>query len=671
MDNHSIINTSHACIATHIAHSTSHTHAPPPASHPRNIDAHSHGFKTHHVHLPHASTPTPSSSTNITPSHTDMIIDSDTHPLPPSLTRPAVGDARARWTELLQRMQTTCYMPMDDIELVRSYITHGVNITDWHPHPPPPSALRNSKSVIEHHTEVRARLIDYERIGAVRRLPPSAPPPTHVQPLHVILKEGKKPRVVIDLSRNMNDFIPHTPFRYQCVASAVAASHQGCWYTKLDLSDFLSFPLHPDILHLFTFEFDSVYWQFTSMAFGLSSAPRICTQLLSVLGFALHEVGITHVRYLDDILLISRSRVEAHAHLRQACTIIASLGLVVNATKTVMPTQVCAFLGVDIDSVRCILACTPERVAELLSLGDDFAGRKSASKKDILSLIGKLSFASQVLVGARPFLRSLIDTVYNTYKNTFHPLLPLTPEFHDDLRYWCRVMTTWNGTAKWRDTPNPFVISTDASFDGFGIYVEGVPPDLVQSHPTLLHSGICGRWHIDFDSPDIDIGIREFFAILYAAHIYAPLLRDRSLHIYCDNQSDVAIITRQSTRSSGILRLLRALYSLSAEYNFNIRAFHRPGVQNVVADYLSRPDKHRYDFTPRPSQPVLLSHVLSLSSERLQLTPLHSALASNSLRLSHLSPRSHYDSTPDSAIPHTNNDFSDFVPSYNMTRSRL
>ena len=43
------------------------------------------------------------------------------------------------------------------------------------------------------------------------------------------------------------------------------------------------------------------------MPFGLSTAPRVCTQLLSVVHFALSEQGITSIRYLDDFFLIAKS----------------------------------------------------------------------------------------------------------------------------------------------------------------------------------------------------------------------------------------------------------------------------------------------------------------------------------------------------------------------------
>ena len=111
------------------------------------------------------------------------------------------------------------------------------------------------------------------RVHAVRR---TRPPPhadtalhnsgLHIQPLHVIIKHGKKPRLVIDLSRNLNDHLQYDYFRYSCVDDAVKESSPGCWHGKLDLSNcFLSFPLHPSVRKCFCFRFEGELYQLTSM----------------------------------------------------------------------------------------------------------------------------------------------------------------------------------------------------------------------------------------------------------------------------------------------------------------------------------------------------------------------------------------------------------------------
>jgi hypothetical protein len=84
-------------------------------------------------------------------------------------------------------------------------------------------------------------------------------------------------------------------------------------------------------------------------------------------------------------------------------------------------------------------------------------------------------------------------------------------------------------------------------------------------------------------------------AVYAAAHTYAPQLRNQSVLFLVDNSTDVAIINRQATRSARLSSLLRSLYDLALRYNFSIRARHRRGVDNGLADFLSRPQLHKND----------------------------------------------------------------------------
>jgi hypothetical protein len=158
---------------------------------------------------------------------------------------------------------------------------------------------------------VRKRVHEHIRFGVVVELDPITTDLADllIQPLHVIIKAEKKPRVVVDLSRNLNTHLEYEYFQYSCANDAVEASHPGCWYDKLDLTNcFLSFPLHPSGRRYFCFRFEGRLYQVIHIPFGLSIAPRVCTLLLSVLAFALTRAGILHVRYLDDFFLIGATR---------------------------------------------------------------------------------------------------------------------------------------------------------------------------------------------------------------------------------------------------------------------------------------------------------------------------------------------------------------------------
>ena len=184
-----------------------------------------------------------------------------------------------------------------ELDELEQHIRHGISLpltTE-----PSPIHFANTTTVSDHHELVAERIAEYISIGAIQALPSDSPPPLLVQPLHVIIKEGKKPRLVIDLSRNLNQLLPQTSFHYASVQDAVHLSTPDCFYSKLDISNcFLSFPLHPSTYKYFVFQFDHKYYQFVRLPFGLSTAPRVCTLLLSVIQFKLEQLHIKMVRYL-------------------------------------------------------------------------------------------------------------------------------------------------------------------------------------------------------------------------------------------------------------------------------------------------------------------------------------------------------------------------------------
>jgi hypothetical protein len=76
-------------------------------------------------------------------------------------------------------------------------------------------------------------------MGVLRGLSDPAAVETYIQPLHGVLKPGKKPRVYVDLSRNFNDYLVDVPFQYSSFKFVVDLGLQ-CptvgFFVKLDIS---------------------------------------------------------------------------------------------------------------------------------------------------------------------------------------------------------------------------------------------------------------------------------------------------------------------------------------------------------------------------------------------------------------------------------------------------
>ena len=293
-----------------------------------------------------------------------------------------------------------------------------------------------------------------------------------------------------------------------------------------------------------------------------------------------------------------------------------------SADKTEGPSQTISFLGIQLDSLTQTLSCTPARITELTTLFRSAQAEPKIRLSSLASLIGKLQFAA---TGARPFVRRMLDLQHSHNKRVGakycssgdtvlsppvsrrmhfalqHSIVYTDNGFRADTRFGLAHLHQWNGTAKWRSAQvAPFCIATDASLSGFGFYLESTPAHVdTSSWPATMsvgtgYSGQYSAHHKHLHAASSQMTWCELFAVFAALSTYRSLLRHSCVLFFVDNETDVHILNRQATRSARIAGLLREIYSISLADNISIYARHRSGVDNVLADYLSRPELHQH-----------------------------------------------------------------------------
>jgi hypothetical protein len=451
--------------------------------------------------------------------------------------------------------------------------------------------LRNTPTVRRFVDDVRQRLHEYIAKGAVEKLEKQ---PDLVHPLHVIVRGDRKPRLVLDLSRNLNEFIEEEwiRVRYEDLREAVKRSKPGMWYGKHDVSDcYLSFPVHPDSLRLLAFGLDGGWYRFVRLPFGLASAPRTCTLLLNVVSHALRAAGVDHVRYLDDFLYMASSEEELRRNMAIAERIIGEFGLVVNAAKTVAATQRIEFLGVEIDSVACTLACTPARLKELRDIIGATRRMKWIELPALRSLVGKFSFAAQVLPGARPYMRRLIDQLCTATAGSGSRSVRVNSAMRADLDFWSDNLSRWNGRCRWIQDAPVVTVASDASLSGFGGVVED-DVTAAATAGTAWRGTWTGSQERQVKVPG-DVVYAEMFGALYAVYRVAQTHSHCSVRLVLDSATSVAVVNAWRTRSRRVAGLLRQMAQLASDRALAVTAVHRSGVENHWPDVLSRADKHR------------------------------------------------------------------------------
>eukprot|EP00731_Ephydatia_muelleri_P033886 Em0040g36a len=110
------------------------------------------------------------------------------------------------------------------------------------------------------------------------------------------------------------------------------------------------------------------------------------------------------------------------------------LGIPVALDKLEGPATTITFLGITIDIALQQLRFPPDKLQEMTLLIKSWLGKHKTTKRDLLSLIGKLSFAAKVVPSGHHFLRRLIEL--STPVSKLHHHIHLNVEAREDIIWW-------------------------------------------------------------------------------------------------------------------------------------------------------------------------------------------------------------------------------------------
>jgi hypothetical protein len=273
--------------------------------------------------------------------------------------------------------------------------------------------------------------------------------------------------------------------------------------------------------------------------------------------------------------------------MQRIISLFDHLGVPLAPNKICGPATQITFLGIEIDTVAHTIRLPSDKFVALLQILATWAGKTSCAKRDLLSLIGRLSFAAKVVKPGRLFLRRLISA--STTVTQLHHHIHLSPATREDILWWLTFLPSWNGIAYIQDPPvssRDLHLFTDASALGIG----GVFGDYWFSTPlSAFHTA---PWFPPLDEP-FNINFWELLALVVAFFTWGDHFHDMQVSIHTDNLPLVYVWARGS-RDDRLMRLIRPLFLHSARSNTNLLLIHIPGHSNTLADHLSRLQVRRF-----------------------------------------------------------------------------
>lgn len=383
-------------------------------------------------------------------------------------------------------------------------------------------------------------------------------------------------RMMIDLSLLNND-IEKRHFKMQHLQVAIDLLSRNCFMASIDLKDaYYSVPIAVEFRKFLCFEWRGKFFRFKAMPFGLTSAPRISTKLLTPVFSAFREEGFQGFAYVDDSFILGDSAEECTGAVEWLSKKLTSLGFIIHPQKSIFqPSKSLVFLGYRLDSEAMTVSPTEEKLGKVSEKINSILGKDQIKIREVASLAGLLNDVSKAVDYGLCHNKGLeidkIRALKSAGRLQYDGSMRLSNRTRMDLGWWL-----WNipkGFRKIRATSPSLTLTTDASLSGWGAVWEG--------------NSSGGRWG-DHEKT-LHINVLELRAVWLGLNTFCRQCHGVDIKVESDNTTTVTYLNNQGgTRSLECNEQARQIWNWCETRELWLWASHIPGVSNEEADFESR-----------------------------------------------------------------------------------
>ena len=380
---------------------------------------------------------------------------------------------------------------------------------------------------------------------------------SHISRFGVIPKSHQynKWRLIFDLSSPRGQCERRSPkgalLNVLCLCQRRSAQDTGQWpklhVDKIDIkSAFRLIPVHPADRHLLAMSWRGALYIDTCLPFGLRSAPRLFNIAADLLEWILKDRGVTFVMHY--LLNVGPPKsAECQKNLGIIKEVCHTLGIPLALEKVEGPSTALEFWGISLDTCLMEARLPDEKLERTKRTVREWLHKKSATKREILSLVGLLQHATKVVRPGRSFLSRMYGTAVRVPE--LHYFTRLNKEFRSDLTRWHLFLEGWNGTRFLQVAGFPqassLSIQTDASGNwGCGGYL----------------GGSWFKWQWPPEWLPVAIMAKELVPIVLSCAVWGRRMVRRVVLFQCDNTSVGSAIKKGSSKDPLVMRLLRCLW---------------------------------------------------------------------------------------------------------------
>ena len=248
------------------------------------------------------------------------------------------------------------------------------------------------------------------------------------------------------------------------------------------------------------------------------------------------------------------------------------------------------YLGVLFDTEKMTMSVSPEKIAEVREEINVWKKKKTATKRSLQKLLGKLFWVSRCVRHSRPFMARLLNQLKSMHPQHDNKRTKLSAESRLDILWWERFLRRFNGVQIIYND-DPVLLSLDQLLDTTAVVNCGDAQ--MWGGGSYFANQYWSRpfpdWLKDINIP---IHLKEFWVVLASAWLWGDIWSGKVVHIFCDNDAVCDTPVGEKPKDKAMQELLREFLYVVCTKGFS-PVFRKIGtVENKTADYISRVHDH-------------------------------------------------------------------------------
>ena len=299
------------------------------------------------------------------------------------------------------------------------------------------------------------------------------------------------------------------------------------------------------------------------------------------------------INYLDDFLFIDTSIQRCNYLVRSFLTICETINLPVSLDKTEWAAPRLIFLGILLDGATLTLSIPIDKRNKALKMLQHFMDKKKATVKELQRLTGYLNFLTKAIFPGRAFTRRMyskyslaIAKPQSQFRLKHYHHVKLDQEFKFDCEVW-RIFLSGSLTSI---VARPMVdLSSTLMATQLNFYTDASANENLGIGGVFNNQWLFSQWEPGYiNQYQPSIAYLELYGVCAAVLTWGWQLKNLRMVVYCDNASVVHMINQSTSSCKNCMYLIKLLTLSGLRDNRRVFARHVSGINNSLADSLSR-----------------------------------------------------------------------------------